>query len=105
MKWPWVSRSAYDLLMEERDRLREQNDELLGTYTRIQRVRSGLRETPKPQPRKVETEKIPAEIEEIVRGFSSFAHRTNIRDQIRGMRANGTPFSEIEKALKAQVVS
>src|SRR3989304_2331887 len=43
MHWPYVSRRAYDLLVDERDRLRARNDELTDHLVRLARTTNGLR--------------------------------------------------------------
>ena len=51
MKQLWVSRLAYDTLESERDRLVEQNKELIESLTRVKRFEAGMTETPR-APRK-----------------------------------------------------
>ena len=51
MRWPWVSRLAYETVVSERDRLRAQNDELVDHFKRVDRVANGMTER-KIEPRK-----------------------------------------------------
>lgn len=102
MRLPWVSRTAYDLVVDERNRLRRQNDELMETQKRIRRVHSGLPETPRKR-HKQEPIELPLSLEELIGGFASLAVRDDIRRQAREMHSNGTPFAEIERVLKVQL--
>jgi len=54
MKWPWVSRRAFDMVTDERDRLRAQNESLIDALTRMQRFQMGMTEKPKENGRKME---------------------------------------------------
>jgi len=75
MKWPLVSRRAYDLLMDERDRLREQVDKLLDHIKRTDRVEHGMGEVPRPQ--KPPLEPMPDILADY---FAGFADRNIARD-------------------------
>lgn len=102
MKWPWVSRLAYDLLVDERDRLRAQNDDLLQTLKGIRRVGAGLKETPRKPKEQVQREPIPREIRELYLGFSS-AGVSALDFQVDELRRNGHPWPEIKKLLERQL--
>ena len=105
MKAWLVSGRAYRLLLDERDRLRHQNDGLIETYKRIQRVRSGMRETPPtPRPEAQRPVTLPTEIKELLSGFRKPVSDT-IERQVRSMHANGTPFEEIHKVLEKQLLT
>lgn len=79
MKWPLVSRRAYDVVVEERDRLREKVDDLTGAVVRMQRWEKGMSETPR-QPKKP-TQPMPKEL---------VAHCQGFRDpRTRRMERNG----------------
>ena len=63
MRWPWVSRLAYDVVSDECARLRRVNDELTDHLARLVRVEHGLPER-KTEPRKVVP--MPPEIRELI---------------------------------------
>lgn len=76
MKWPWIARSAFDQLAEtcrlvivDRDRLRDQNDQLVEHLTRMDRVEHGIGEAVRP-PRQ-DIPPMPQEIRKYVNGFAS----------------------------------
>ena len=99
MRWPWVSRRAYELLLEEREFLRGQIEAL----TRISRASHGLPEEPRKPKTKRPTDPVPVEILELIAGFGSGPVQSMIRGQVETMREAGTPYGEIEKILKARV--
>lgn len=103
MRWPWVSRSAFELLLDERDRLRARNDHLEDSLIGIQRVRHGMRETPRPAKQTHAPEPIPEQVRAIYEGFNSKAVRDDIARQCRELRAGGTPWVEIQRALERQL--
>ncbi len=106
MRWPWVSRTAFDLVVAERDILRERNDDLVDNLKRIQRVRQGMREAPRVhRPRPDPIEPIPPEINDLYAGFQSEAVRNDTEMAIRELRQKGTPWSEIQRVLEAQVAT
>ena len=74
IKWPWVSRLAYDTVAAERDRLRDQNDKLIDHITRIDRASQGLTETPR-QP-KPQQEPMPAELREYIMSFPNKGYQS-----------------------------
>ena len=47
MKWPYVSRRAYDLLVAENARLIAQNDKLIDSQDRLRRFEAGMSEAPR----------------------------------------------------------
>lgn len=103
MKWPWVSRLALDLVLDERDRLREQNKMLTNTVVSLQRKSFGMKEEP-PKPTAARdpgwmTEEIPPAIAELVGGWDSEAMRSAVEIDIRNARRQGTPWGEIERLL------
>lgn len=82
MRWPWVSRLAYELVLEERDRLRAQVDEILDLNARLSRRSLNLPEQPRPpRPAPVPVE-VPDDIEELLEGFGSEAVRAGVRAQL-----------------------
>lgn len=105
MNWPWVSRLAYELVVEERDRLRGQVDELLDHSARLSRRSLDMPEQPRGPNKRAERVVIPEEIEEIIAGFDSEAVRVGIREQIRVRRVADPdePWHSIERELARQV--
>ena len=104
MNWPLVSRRAFDMILDERDRLRAQNDELVDSLQRVTRFRTGMPELPRtPRPEAQRPVTIPPDIMAIIDGFGSEANKRNLEIQVRGMHSDGTPFAEIKKALDAQM--
>ena len=100
MAWPWVSRLAYDLLLDERNRLRDKNDEADEHIRRITRKQEGLTESPREPKKKVEP--IPIEIERIIMGFDNEQTRSDMRNHARIARhRDGTPWSVIQANLEA----
>lgn len=94
MRWPWVSRFAYDTLAAERDRLREDNAKLLDHVTRIDRREHGLPETVRPErePMDAMPESLKLKIE---RFEDSRIQTTQTREAYR-RRAKGVPWATIE---------
>lgn len=68
MNLPWVGRTAYDLLLDERDRMRVQVDRLTEHVLRMERVERGLTEQPK-EPRSQVV--VPGRITKIAERFGS----------------------------------
>jgi iron-sulfur cluster repair protein YtfE (RIC family) len=79
MKWPWVSRLAYEILRDERDRLREQNDGLMEHLKRVDRVEHGMTELPR-EPKRV-LEPMPQELVEFINEHASPHIRREMRNQ------------------------
>jgi len=103
MRLPLVSRTAFDLLLDERDRLRAKNDELVDGLMRVDRVRHGMKEVPRDSRPADKLESIPDDIRAMYEGFQSAAHRSEISRQVRQMRSCGTPWPEIGRALEVQL--
>lgn len=105
MKWPWVSRLAFELVADERDRLRLQNDQLIDATQRLSRRQLGMPETPKPgtpMPPK-EPPTIPAEIEEIISMFESEGVRVTLRQQCQARVIRGSTWEQLRTELLRQV--
>ena len=102
IRWPWVSRTAYDLVIEERDRLRAQNDEWLDHARRVSRREKGMTELP-PQPRKPQ-EPIPSSLNYIIDKFGSEQVRQNLRNNARiAHHRGGKAWSEITAELETSI--
>ena len=98
MQFPLVGRTAFNLLLDERDRLRGQNDELLGSLTRIRRKESGMPE--EHARRRSIDEDIPPEVFRYISGFDSEIMQATIEEDVRRARTNGTPWKEIIEILE-----
>lgn len=96
--WPWVSRTAYDLVVE-------QNTKMLDELLKIRRREAGMPEHPRPEPRPEAQEPvdIPDEIEELIMDFQSEGVRVVLRDQYRIRRANGSTPEKLYSELLRQV--
>src|SRR3972149_6651908 len=87
MHWPYVSRRAYDLLVDERDRLRARNDEVTDHLVRLARTTNGLREL------KVEQSKpdpMPQAVQDMVMAWGSGATRSDVLGRIWKMHREDT---------------
>jgi hypothetical protein len=69
MRWPWVSRLAYDTVAAERDWLRTDVERLQDALTRISRREVGLPEAPREV--RPQVEPMPAELAQYVLGFAN----------------------------------
>lgn len=96
MRWPWVSRLAYEAVKDERDRLRAVNDRLTEQWVGITRVKAGLRE--KPKAARV-PEEVPPEVREYVERWDGEPVKRALYRQISHLRSSGKPWPEILTAL------
>ncbi len=104
MRWPWVSRLAYDDLKERCVRLEqlvEQKDARIGEVTselvRLVRHQSGMSETPKP-PRPA-ADPMPASVEALIRSGSNPSIQRMVRGDAYRANARGISWAEIEAKL------
>ena len=106
MRWPWVTRMAFELVQEERDRLRQQCDRLLDQLTRIQRKDRGMSETPMedgPGAGPVATGPMPEEIQRFIMGFASEVTRSQLTEEVRLLRQDHT-WREIHAKLGVKAI-
>ena len=101
MRWPWVSRAAFDLLLDERNRLRKQNDDMLDSVTRVRRKEAGMPESSVRQREVVED--LPPEVVRYIMGFESEIMQHGVEDDVRRARKNGTSWAEIIEILKSDM--
>jgi len=100
MRWPWVSRLAFDLAVERYEKAEERAQKLQDHVTRVTRKELGMTEEPRTAPRVTETElEIPDEVEMLIREYDSEQTRVRLRAEARASRMHGTPWSEIQKVL------
>lgn len=93
MKLPWVSRLAYELVVEERDHLRAENQKLTDDLTRIHRREAGLPEE-KPKPKK-ERKPMPKRIHDYIEGFWNESQRREMRRSYYRRHAKGESWESI----------
>lgn len=105
MTWPWVSRRAYELVVEERALLREQLSEARAQIARYINRDMGISDTPRPQypPQAQRPAAIPPDLERLIGGFQSEALRVAIRDQCRMRYADGSNWDEITSEVNRQL--
>lgn len=75
MNLPWIARSTYEAVRDERDRLRDQVDRLLDAHVRIQRTEAGL---PEVAAQKREAEPMPVEVRARIEAWSSEATKSKL---------------------------
>ena len=102
MMWPWVSRAAYDLLLDEGDRLRGKNDNWEDHVRRTERKDRGMTELP--TKKKEPMEAIPSDLDYVISKFDSESTRQLLRNQARIARVReGKAWSEIQAELVASL--
>jgi hypothetical protein len=84
---------AYDTLVDERDRLRAQNDNLLEHLKRMDRVEHGVSELP--VERKAPLEPMPQMLRDYIQSFASPSIQKEMRDQSFKRHARGEPWASI----------
>ena len=100
-----MSRLAYELVLDERDRLRTEHDKLVDTMVALQRKSFGMKE--QPQQRKSQdpewmTEEMPPEVLELISGWSSEQMRAAVEIDIRNARRQGTPWDELIRLMTSE---
>lgn len=103
MKWPWVSRLAFELLERENERLNARLDQLIDHRKRLERVGSGIREEPASARRK-RSDQIPQELRDLIAGYESSAVQAVIYDEVRGAFAEGQDWDEITARIRAHLI-
>lgn len=100
MKWPWVSRLAYDAVVSERDHLRIQLNQMaldrasvVAQLTRISRREAGLPEIPREA--RPPLTPMPPELVEYIRGFAGQSLQKTMRDQAYIRNAKGESWESI----------
>tara|TARA_R110000824_G_scaffold241573_2_gene430306 strand:- start:1542 stop:1856 length:315 start_codon:yes stop_codon:yes gene_type:complete len=104
VKWPLVSRTAYELLLDERDRLRGKNDGWEDHVRRVTRSEQGMTELP--TERRSAPEPIPSSLSYIIDKFDSEHTRQGLRNSARlAHHREGKAWSEIQAELEASIVN
>jgi|TARA_R110000744_G_scaffold111935_1_gene210127 anti-sigma-K factor RskA len=102
MRLPWVSRTAYELLLDERDRLRAKADAWEDHSRRVTRSQQGLTELP--AGRKKAHEPLPSSLSRIISKFDSEHTRQGLRNSARlAHHREGKAWSEIQAELEHSV--
>ena len=97
-----MSRTAYDLLLDERDRLRAKNDSWEDHMRRVERKDRGMTELP--TIRREPVEAMPPDLERVIDKFSSETIRQSLRNQARIARVReGKPWSRIQAELESSL--
>ena len=93
MKWPLVSRRAYDFVVE-------QNDRLMQHVIRMDRVEHGLTEL---QPEKKKREPVPDGVMNLIGGFASPNTQTMMLNEAKKQHRDGWSWEKIEEYLKREM--
>lgn len=117
MRWPWVSRRAFDALVDQLDEQRQrsiglaaqvdlvvhQNAGLLDHIMRMQRREAGLPEAPRQQ--KPDIGPIPRPLLDHINSFAAKSVRKLQRDQAIQRRKNGEPWEVIMRDVMGEEAS
>lgn len=77
MRWPWVSRAAFEIVVEERNRLREREEALQEALIRLARKGSGMPEEPRAQRKE---DPMPEDVRELVEMWDSQMTRDRLME-------------------------
>lgn len=95
---------AYSHVVDERDRLRAQVDELIDNSVRLSRRQLDMPETPKPIPAPEQAPQIPDDMEEMIGYFESEAVRVGLREQLRTRMSDPREtWDNLRRELKRQL--
>jgi hypothetical protein len=95
MKWPWVSRGAFEAVCGERDRLIEQNGKLLDHVKRVDRAEHGLAEVPREPRKKIES--MPDDLAEHLNAFADPSIRRAQRNEAYKRHLAGESWEAIKR--------
>jgi len=87
IRWPWVSRLAYDQLLVDNEYLKTRLEVVFDQSMRIRRFESGLAETPRPV--KAIVESMPPALYQYINGWKSESTRREQRAQAYRRHAHG----------------
>ena len=96
MTWPLVSRRAFDLVVDERDRLRAQNDRLIEHQNRIERREAGLPEVPR---EKRPVQPMPRTLRRWIEGHGTPEIRRALMQEAHKRYAGGQSWESIEQEV------
>ncbi len=101
MRWPLVSRRAYDVLLDERDRLRAANDQLTEHLVRMHRVEHGVAETPRaPRP---PVEEMPKSLVDYFDGLGNTAMARQLKREAANLHTRGESWPSIQGRILEEV--
>ena len=103
MKWPWISRRAFDMVVEERDRLRVVNDQLTGHLVRMHRVEHGVAETPRPPKAKSRVEEMPRSLVDYFNGLGNASMAKQLSSQAKSLYRAGESWASIQSGILEKV--
>jgi len=98
VKWPWISRLAFDLVCAERDQLRRQVDSLLDHTKRMDRNEHGLHEIPHEQREKLDSP--PPALKAYINGFAFKGFRRQQWKAAYKRRMQGESWNDIMEDIK-----
>lgn len=91
IRWPWVSRRAYDLALRQL----ADKDMQIAQLLRMHRGAAGLPEVPVERKEKPTAEPIPTEIRQVIDGFESDEFRAALYQEVRAAREQNVPWEQI----------
>ena len=97
LRWPWVSRGRLDDALDQIVWLRREIEELRDGQTRLERVKAGMSEEPRPPKREILP--MPKDLMEYIAGMSSPSLRKNARDIAYRRNASGEAWGVIEASV------
>ena len=93
MRWPWVSRRAYDAVVDQKDALLDQNSKLIDHLSRKSRFEAGMSETPRPPPKV--REPMPEVLRENIAGGADSSMRRMRRTELERRYSRGESWDVI----------
>ena len=93
MIWPWVSRRAYDAVIDQKDALLDQNSKLIDHLSRKSRFEAGMSETPRPPPKT--REPMPEVLRENIAGGADSSMRRMRRTELERRYSRGESWDAI----------
>lgn len=100
MRWPLVSRLAFDVVVSERDHLRTENARLSESLVRIGRHEAGMAEQPRPARPPIEP--MPDTLKDYIAKWGSHDLRKSQTTEAYKRHIRGVPWTTIEADLRDQ---
>ncbi len=101
MKWPWISRRAYDIVLDERDRLRAVNDQLTEHLVRMHRVEHGVAYTPRPP--RAPVEEMPKSLVDYFAGLGGTPTAKHLEREVKNRHRAGESWASIQSKILEEV--
>lgn len=103
MRWPWVSRLAYEAVADERDRLRAVVDRLTDDLVRLARKEHALPER-RPEQRPANRPKpLPTELRNLISGFGSPVVQAQMEHEVRNAIRGGANAEDLAAKIRADL--